>query len=104
MFTPARFSIFGDKVNVGRAVFFQEVSYVENILRLGYEGAGNEVHLLFDAEDKVFLVLFGEVDELELLFGEEHALSARKLASDKNLAKNFGLRDFNDLEYHESVV
>ncbi len=41
---------------------------------------------------------------MKFLFGEEHALSARKLSADQNFAENSGLCDFDDLEHHETVV
>ena len=48
----------------------QEVAYIEDVLRLGDEGARHEIDLMLDAEEKVALVLFRKISEVELFSGK----------------------------------
>ena len=50
------------------------------------------------------IILFGKIDESELLLGEEHALAVGKLAADHDGADDLGLFDFFHLKNHQTVV
>ena len=93
-----------DEVDVVRAVLVQELADIQNVLRLGDEGARHKVYLLLDAEEKIALVLFGEIGEVELFFGEEHGLAVGELAADDDLAHDIGRLDFDDFKHHQPVI
>lgn len=95
---------FCDEVDVVRAVLVEEFADVDDVLRFGDEGASHKVHALLDAEEQIALILIGEIDELELLFGEEHALAVGEFAADDDFTDDFRLFDLRHLEHHQSVV
>lgn len=68
----------GDDGDVLAAVGAQEGVEVGQVLLARHEGRGHEVHVVFDAEEQVALVLLAQKRLLEHLVREAHALAVRR--------------------------
>ena len=94
----------GDEADVVRLVLAEEVVDVLQVLPPGDEGAGDEVHVVLDAEEDVLLVLLAEIGLAEDLVGEAHALVVGGLAPHQHPAHRVGGGELLHLKGEKTVV
>ena len=94
----------GDQLDAVRARLVQDGLDVQQILLAGDEGAGDEVHAVFDAEEDVAPVLLTEIGLGEQLSGEVHALAVGELAAVDDGADHILVRDLLHLEGQQAVA
>lgn len=86
------------------AVFLQKALEVGHVLTAGDKGGGDVVHAVLNAEEQIALVLLAQVDLLEHLAGEAHALAVGEPASGDDAAVDFGALNGQHLENDKPVV
>lgn len=94
----------GDDLDVLPAVRVEEVPHIQHILPPRDERRCDEIDPVPDAEQQIVLVLFAEIDLLEHLVREGHALAVRQLAADYDTTVDLRALNALDREDHESVV
>ena len=95
---------FGDDVDPAAAVFLQKALEVCHVLTAGDKGGGDVVHAVLNAEEQITLVLLAQIDLLEHLAGEAHALAVGEPSSGDDTAVDLGALDGQHLEYDKPVV
>ena len=94
----------GDELDPGAAFFTDEIPYIQQILLSRHEGAGDEIHSLFDAEGDVRLVLFAEIDLIQDLSRKSHGLAVGDDPSELDGGEYiFSLKTVH-IEYQKAVV
>ena len=94
----------GDDGDVLAAVGAQEGVEVGQVLLARHEGRGHEVHVVFDAEEQVALVLLAQKRLLEHLVREAHALAVREHAAGGDAADDVRVGRGGDGQGDEPVV
>ena len=94
----------GDDFNILAAVAVKEFTQIPGILRCGYERSRHKVHMIADAEQQIFLILFGKVRTGHDLIGETHALLVAEHAAGNHRADHIGIGQLSDGENHHAVV
>ena len=81
-----------NNINIFAAVLVKEFTHILDIFLYGDERCCNEIHVVFDTKQQVFLILLTQKCMIHDLVRKIHALFIRHLASDKNLTD--GIRCF----------
>lgn len=82
----------------------QEAAQIEQVLLARDKRGRDKIHAVADAEQKVVLVLLAEIDLMQDLIREAHALAVGKLAAHDDAAVHVRLREVLHLEDHKTVV
>ena len=82
----------------------EERAQRDHIGLVGYKGCRDEVHVIFDAEEQILLVLLGEILALEHVIGEIHALAVRYHAAGDDIADGIVSCQLPYLKDEQSVV
>ena len=94
----------GDDGDVPAAVGAQKAVEIDQILPARHEGRSHEVHVVFNAEEQVALVLLAQEVLLEHLVREAHALAVGQHAAGGDAADNVGIGRGGDGQRDEPVV
>ena len=94
----------GDDGDVPAAVRAQEAVEIDQILPARHEGCGHEVHVVFDAEEQVALVLLAQKRLLEHLVRKAHALAVGQHAAGGDAADDVRVGRGGDGQRDEPVV
>ncbi len=93
----------GDQADALAAVGVQELPDVYKVLPAGHEGAGHVVHAVLDAEQQIGLVKLRQVDLVQDLAGEGHALAVGQLAAHRHAAADLAVYDLHHVQRQQAV-
>ena len=94
----------GDQADAAAPIGLEELVHVDEILPDGDERAGDVVDVVLDAKEHILLVLLAQVDLLEHLVREAHALAVGQLAAVDDGAVDVVALDVVHDERQQAVV